>query len=228
MKILCVICARKGSTNIKNKNLKFFLGKPLILHTINVALKSGIFDKIVVSSDSNKILKLSQKHVHYCIKRPKNISGSYSPKILAIKHALIKSEAEYKTKFNLIFDLDVTAPLRKVIDLLKSLKTFKTKKADMLFSVCKSRKNPYFNMVEVKNSKVKLIKKPSKAIFARQKAPKIFDINASIYIWKRKSLLNLTSFYSGKTSFYEMPLERSIDIDSLYDWKIAEFLSKNY
>ena len=190
------------------------------------ANKSKLFNKIVVSSDSNKILKISQKYIDYRIKRPKNISGNTTPKILAIQHALRKSEKYFGNEFDIIFDLDVTAPLRKVIDIKKAYSVFLKKKSQMLFSVCKSKKNPYFNMVEKKNDKIKLIKEPDEAIYARQKAPEVFDINASIYIWKRKNLVNLTSFYSGKTSIYEMPIERSIDIDSVFDWKLVEFLQK--
>jgi len=226
MKILCVVCARKGSTNLKNKNIKLLNNKPLILHTLIQAQKSKLFSKIVVSSDSNKILKISKKHINLGINRPKSLSGDTVPKILAIKHALHKSEQYFRNKFDIVFDLDVTSPLRKPTDIKKAYNLFIKKKAHMLFSAYKSKKNPYFNMIEKKGNSIKLIKKPKKAIFARQKAPKIYELNASIYIWKRKNLLNLTSFYSGKTTIYEMPIERSIDIDSAFDWKLVEFLLK--
>ena len=88
------------------------------------------------------------------------------------------------------------------------------------------KKNPYFNMIEIKNNKVQIVKKLKKNIYRRQDAPKTYDCNASIYIWKRKSLINFKSFYTNKTVFYEMPESRSIDIDSELDFKLVEFLLK--
>ena len=77
-------------------------------------------------------------------------------------------------------------------------------------------------MVERINKKVQLVKRYKKKIGRRQDAPIVYDMNASIYIWKRKELLNLKSKYDRKTSLYIMPPERSIDIDSSFDWKLVE------
>ena len=57
-------------------------------------------------------------------------------------------------------------------------------------------------------------------------SPKVYDMNASIYIWKRKALIKNKSIFSNKTSIYVMPPERSVDIDSMYDWKLTKFLMK--
>jgi CMP-N,N'-diacetyllegionaminic acid synthase len=81
--------------------------------------------------------------------------------------------------------------------------------------------------VEIRNKKVKIIKSTGKNIFRRQDAPQTFDMNASIYIWTRKAILNSRSLYNKKTILYEMPAYRSIDIDSKLDFKIVEFLLKN-
>ena len=93
MKILCTICARGGSKEVKNKNIINFFGRPLIFQTINQAKKSNLFYKIVCSSDSKKILKISQKFgVDLTIKRPKKLSSDKIPKTKAIKHSLEVSE----------------------------------------------------------------------------------------------------------------------------------------
>ena len=91
-KILCTICARKGSKGLPNKNVLNLFGKPLIYHSLDQAKKIKLFSKIVVSSNSNKILKISKKKANYCIKRPEKLSGDHSSKIEVIKHALIESE----------------------------------------------------------------------------------------------------------------------------------------
>ena len=79
-------------------------------------------------------------------------------------------------------------------------------------------------MVEIKNDKINISKKTNKKILSRQVAPKVYDMNASIYIWKNKALMNKSNLVTSKTAFYEMPEERSIDIDTMLDWKIVSFL----
>ena len=98
----------------------------------------------------------------------------------------------------------------------------------MLISGNKARKNPYFNMVQ-KNGKnsLKLVIKPKKFYVRTQDAPEVYELNASIYIWKRKACFKQIGPFCKKTFFYEMPYNRSIDIDSLTDFKMVEFFGKN-
>lgn len=228
MKNLCIICARKNSKGIKNKNLKKLGGKPLIYHTINLAIKSKIFDKIIVSSDSKKILNFSNKKgVNITFLRPKALCKDNTPKIKAIKHAFNLTEKITKIKFDYITDLDVSSPLRSVMDLKKSFNLLKkNKKYGNLITICDSRKNPYYNMIKLKKDKISKFIKNKKDINSRQTAPKSYDMNASIYIWRRNSLLNEKKIVNGKTIAYKMPLTRSIDIDTKEDWKIVESLWK--
>ena len=227
MKVICTICARKNSKGVKNKALKNLCGKPLIAHTILQAKKSKIFNHIVVSTDSIKIQKIAIKYgADSWFLRPKNLSKKISSKESAIRHALLEAEKKYKEKYDVCIDLDITSPLRKVSDIKNAFKNFKNKNSSVLFSVTKSRKNPYFNMVEETNNIVSLVKKPNKIIHSRQNAPSVFDMNASIYIWKRYKILKSDNLYGAKTSIYEMPLDRSIDIDEELDFKIVKMLFK--
>ena len=218
---------RSGSRGVKNKNIKLINDRPLMYYTIKQAIKSRIFDHIVVSTDSKKILKIAKSYgAGGWFLRPKKLSLNSSQKIPVIRHALLQSEKFYNKKFETIIDLDVTSPLRKTEDILKAYKFFIKRKANILITGCKSKKNPYFNMIEIKNNKVQVAKKLKKNIYRRQDAPKTYDYNASIYIWRRKALINFKSFYTSKTVFYEMPESRSIDIDSKLDFKLVEFLLK--
>ena len=230
MKILCTICARGGTKGLKNKNTRKFLGKPLLFYTISQAKQSKIFDKIIFSSDSNKILRIAKKNkVDLLIKRPKKFATDTIPKIKAVKHALISSENIFQTKFDYIVDLDITAPLRSISDIKKSLNLIKKKKMPCnLIALTPSKKNPYYNMVEVdKKNRVKKVKSRSKNISARQMAPKVYDINPGIYIWNRKGLLKSRDVINNKTLYFIAPNERSVDIDSLMDFKIVKYLFKN-
>jgi len=209
---------------IKNKNIKNFFGKPLILHTLDLAYKVNIFTKIVVTSDSNKILNICKKKSNLLIQRPKRLSNNSISKIQVIKHALKYSEKKFSTNFDIIFDLDVTSPLRLKSDIYKAFKIFKKKKSNNLISVNESHKNPYFNMVERKNGKLKLVKENRKTYHSRQKAPSVFDVNASIYIWKREALLKNKNIVNTDTEIFVMPKHRSVDIDTEFDFKIVKAL----
>ena len=132
--ILCTICARKGSKGIKGKNLRIIKGKPLIYHTIKQAIKSNLFRKIVISTDSKKIKKLAIKYgAEGWFLRPKKLSSSFASKLDVVRHCLKESEKKFNCKFSTIIDLDVTSPLRKISDIEKALKLFYTKKS-MQFS----------------------------------------------------------------------------------------------
>ena len=224
MNLLCLICARMGSKGIKNKNMQSINDKKLIDITIEQATKSKIFNKIVVSTDSSQIQKhVISKKVFSWFLRPKLLSGDKASKLDVIKHALIESEKNFKTKFDIICDLDVTSPLRNILDIKRAYSKFRKKNYDVLFTVTEAKKNPYFNIVEKKSNKITLVKKIKKKIVSRQQAPKVYEMNASMYFWKRDSLLKRKRF--GKNvGIYEMPRERSIDIDDALDLKIVRKL----
>ena len=230
--ILCTICMRGGSQGLKNKNLKLINGKPLMYYTITQAIKSKIFDKIMVSTDSKRILKYAKSFgADGWFLRPKKLASNTSSKVAAVKHAFIEAEKFYHKKFKFIADLDVTSPLRKVEDIISAYKFFIKKRGDVLITGSKSRHNPYFNIVEIVNGKPRKVKNVKRDFFRRQDAPKTYDMNASIYIWNRKTLLKsftaaLERSAKWKIIFYEMPKERSIDIDNEFDFKLVEFLLK--
>ena len=224
MRVLCTICGRGGSIGIKNKVLQKINGKPLIAYTIRQAIKSKIFSQIVVSTDSKQIQKISKKFGASCwFLRPKKLSNSSSPKLHAIKHALLESEKYFKQKFDFCVDLDVTSPMRNISDIKKAFKKFLVSNSLNLFSVTDSKKNPYFNMVEKKNNKLKIVKALNKKIFtSRQSSPKVYELNASIYMFKRKFLLKNYKLINNKTEHFYMPRERSVDIDDKFDLKIVK------
>jgi len=228
-KIICTICAREGSKGVKGKNIKVLNGKPLINHTINQAVNSGLFDYIVVSSDSDTILDIANRsNPNLLVKRPNELASDHISKLPAIRHALNEAEKVSGHKFSTIVDLDPTSPLRLISDLEKSLEQFKQSDSLNLITGCTSRRSPYFNLVEKdKNGNINLSKKLSEPIYRRQDSPKCFDMNASIYIWSRNTLFDHDTVFTDKTELYEMPESRSIDIDNQLDFLIVEHILKN-
>lgn len=227
MKILCTVCARGGSKGVPGKNIKLLNNKPLIAYTIETALKWGKADKVAVSTDSEEIAKVAKKYGgEVPFLRPANLAGDNSGKIAAIQHLVnyFEDNGEY---YDIIIDLDVTAPLRSIEDLNGALNLFLNNDVNNVYSVCEARRNPYFNMVELtENNRVKLAKKLDETVLSRQTAPKVYDMNASIYVYKRDFLMNTNTCHSNNTLAYVMPDERSMDIDSLLDFEVVEYLMK--
>ena len=227
MNILCTICARSDSKGVPNKNIKPLLGKPLIGYTIEQALNTNLFSEVIVSTDSEEILNQAKTFGAGCwFLRPKELSGDLAPKLPAIQHAVKTAESKYKKKYKVIVDLDASSPLRSIEDIKKSLLHFKKGNYDTLITGCPARRNPYFNMVEIIKGNVQLSKKMDIYPVRRQAAPEVFDMNASIYIWKRNALLDNKTLFTGNTGFYEMDEETSYDIDSMLDWDIVEMIMK--
>lgn len=227
-KVLCTICARGGSKGVKNKNIKKINGKPLIAYTIEQAKATQLFEHIVVSTDSDEIIKTAKEYgAEVFFKRESRMASDTAGKLDVIKDAFERSENHYKTQFDYLIDLDATAPLREVNDIIASFEQMKVNNNSNLITAMPSRRSPYFNLVEVnQQGQVMLSKQLSQSIVRRQDAPQTYDMNASIYIWKRDTILNENSLFLDNTSLYVMPEERSIDIDNELDFEFVEFLMR--
>lgn len=223
-KTLCTVCMRAGSRGIKNKNITKINNKPLFFYTLEQAIKSKIFNRIVISTDSKKIANLAtKKGYEVFFLRPAYLSRDNSPKVPVVRHALLKAEKYYKERYDHIVDLDVTSPLRNIIDIKESYKTFVKSNSSVLVTVSPANKNPYFNQVEYKNNRYTLVKKMKNNLSRRQDAPKVYDMNASVHIWNRNFLLKSNNLFPKKTSIYIMPPERSCDIDNHINLEFVKF-----
>jgi CMP-N,N'-diacetyllegionaminic acid synthase len=222
---LCTIGMRGGSKGVPNKNLRELHGKPLMAYTIAQAKESGLFRHIVVSTDSEEIAESARNlGAEAWFLRPPDLATDEAPKLPVIRHAFLESESHYGQQFDVLVDLDVTSPLRLVGDITGAYKQFSDEDADILITASPSRRNPYFNMVENVNGRISIVKQMDKLPVRRQDAPRVYDMNASIYIWKRDALLNNDTLFTENTSLFVMPEERSVDIDTEIDWDFVEFI----
>ena len=229
MKRICTIAARGGSKGVPNKNILKILNKPLLAHTIIQAKESRIFDYIAFSSDSSEILDLANKWgADFLIKRPRNLATDGAAKIPVIQHCVNEVEKIINEQFDLIVDLDVTSPLRRKGDINAAVKFFeKNNSASNLITACKSRKSPYFNLIELNDDGyVRRSKNLNKLIVGRQQSPECYDMNASIYVYRRNSFFSdfSKSCLIDNTILFEMPEEQSIDIDTKLDFEIVKYL----
>ena len=226
MKRLCTICARGGSKGVPNKNIRPMGGKPLIVHSVLQAQLSGLFEAIAVSSDSPEILDISKKFgVDYSIFRPQELASDSAPKLPAIQHCVNEVERISGENFDVIVDLDVTAPLRLTKDIEGAVRLLEEKNVSNVITGCPARRSPYFNLVERDEDNYVRLSKPTEQIIARrQDAPECFDMNASIYVWKREGLIGRKSIFNADTLLFVMPEERSIDVDHEWEFEYVEFL----
>lgn len=227
MKRLCTICARGGSKGVKNKNTRLIAGKPLIAHSIIQAKTSGLFQYLAVSSDCENILKIAQDWgADHVVHRPQEMASDTAAKVPAIRHCFQSIEKLLGINFEILVDLDATSPLRNIQDIEESIDLLESKNVSNVITGCLARRSPYFNLVEETDTGiVKLSKQPDHFIARRQDTPNCYDLNASIYVWKRDALLsNNNSVFYPDTRLYVMPENRSIDIDSELDFQFVEFL----
>lgn len=225
--ILCTICARGGSKGLPNKNLLKIGDKSLIGHTLTQAKAIDAIDCIIVSSDSNEILKEGEIYAaDILLQRSAKLASDNAGKIDAIIDCLNHAESNLNKHFDYVIDLDVTSPLRNLIDIENCLEFTKDQGFKNLITVTNSKKNPYFNQIEITNEGPQLVKSGHN-IKGRQSAPKVYDMNASIYVWSRDFLINEKTLFSRDTIVYDMPEERSLDIDNELDFKIVKHLIEN-
>ncbi len=227
---LCTICARAGSKGVENKNVRDLCGIPLIAHTINQALNSKIFNYIAVSSDSKEILEIAKNHgADFCIKRPSHLATDHAPKLPVIRHCATEIEKLTKKHFDTYVDLDATSPLRSIEDIIESVKLLESTSSSNVITAAPSRRSPYFNLVEInEDGIVQLSKSSNNAVTRRQDSPECYDMNASIYVWNRETLINENpSLFNQDTRLYVMPESRSQDIDSELDFLIVQTIMEN-
>jgi len=226
-KILCVIPARAGSKGVPGKNVRLLGKKPLIAYTIEQAKRSKLIDRTIVSTDSIKIAEVARKFgAEVPFMRPSKLASDNSSTIDVLLHTMDWADNKAKYTFDILVLLHATTPFRSPEDIDNCIKLLVDKKADNIFSVTEAYRNPYFNMVELNSKNVVSLVKKGKFV-TRQSAPAVYDMNSSIYAWKKEVLKNKKSSFLKKTIIFEMPKERSIDIDDMFDFKIAELLVKS-
>jgi CMP-N,N'-diacetyllegionaminic acid synthase len=227
LNITCLISARGGSKGVPGKNIKKLLGKPLIGWSIEQAKSCPEIDKVVVSTDSEEIAGIARNFgAEVPFIRPSELAGDTVGKWRVWQHGLEMCDSIYKEPIDVFVDLDCTSPLRDVSDISNSIRQFQREKVDAVFSICEARKNPYFNMLEKLNDRLVLSKCLPKTVTRRQDAPKVFEHVASIYVIDPEYLRKGTGLLSGNVRGYNIGPQKSLDIDSDFDFELIEFLMK--
>jgi CMP-N,N'-diacetyllegionaminic acid synthase len=207
---------------VPRKNIRPLAGKPLIAHTIEQALACREIQGVYVSTDSEAIAEVARRAgATVPFMRPAELATAAAPKLPVVEH-LVSGVEKLVGAVDVVVDLDPTSPLRQVADIEACLRRL-DRATDVVITAYESEKNPYFNMVEERaDGSIGLVKPPLQEVAGRQAAPKVYAMNASIYVWQRRSLAK--GLWGGKAALYVMPRERSIDIDSELDFRLVELL----
>lgn len=226
MKPIAFIFARGGSKGLPDKNIKLLQGKPLIAWSIEQALESSGIDRVIVSTDSEKIANIAKKSgAEVPFMRPAELAMDDSPEWLAWRHALKFIQENEGELPDCMVSVPTTSPLRLPLDIENCLKEYKEGKADVVVTISKAHRNPYFNMVRVNtDGKAELVNKPENTIARRQDAEEIYDLTTVAYAVRPSFVFKHSSIFEGVVRAVEVPTERAIDIDNKIDFEIADFL----
>ncbi|PKP61406.1 acylneuraminate cytidylyltransferase family protein [Candidatus Atribacteria bacterium HGW-Atribacteria-1] len=225
--MIAIIPARGGSKGLPGKNIKVMNGKPLIWYTINVAKKSKFIDKIIVSTDDDKIAKISKSYgVEIPFIRPKELARDDSLAIDNYIYTIDRLNKEFNYSIGEFVVLQPTSPLRTLLDIDNAIQIFREKKADSVISVSEVIHPPLWSKRINGKGLLRNYFDISMGNKNRQEIEKAYMPNGAIFIFKYSLIKEKHSYYSNKTYPYIMPLERSIDIDSKLDFEFAEYLIK--
>jgi len=219
------IFARGQSKGLPDKNIRLLAGKPLIAWAIEVAKEVRSISRVIVSTDSREISQIALKYgAEVPFIRPSELAKDETPEWLAWRHALnyLKTTNEFP---ELMISIPATSPLRNKEDIEKCIEEYGKGNSEAVITVTNSHRNPYFNVVkEQLDGTVRLVNELSVSINNRQAAPEVFDITTVCYVVNSRFIMTHNGIFEGRVRAVNIPAERSIDIDTLLDFEIAEAL----
>jgi len=228
MNILSLITARGGSKSVPGKNIKHLAGKPLIAWTIEVALQCKELSRIIVSTDDEKIAEVARQWgAEVPFIRPVELSQDDSSHISVVLQAIHWLEEKEGYCPDYIMLLQPTSPFRTVEDIQQTIQLAKNHDAVAVMSVCEATKHPYKTYKVNENGTLEYFIPSNVGYKYRQALPKVYEENGAIYLNKRLSLLHDQTFLPPGTIAYVMPQERSLDVDTPWDFYVADLVLRN-
>lgn len=227
-KILGIITARGGSKGIPGKNIKELCGKPLIAYTIDVAKESGIFSRLVLSTDDEQIATVGKHYgAEVPFMRPSELAQDTTPTLPVLQHAVefLREHELYEPDYVMI--LQPTAPLRQARHIREAADILERTGADSVVSVTQipAHYNPHWQFIVAADKKLSLFTgEPfSKIVMRRQELGKTYTRNGAIYVFRTELLSRANpSFYGDDVRAYVMEPQHSVNIDTLEDWECVE------
>lgn len=225
MRTLVIIPARGGSKGIPRKNIKPFDGKPLIYYTIDCARAICQDEDICVSTDDDEIIQVVEDYgLKVPFKRPEELATDTAGTYEVLLHALDFYEKQGKY-YDVVVLLQNTSPFRTPQQVKEALSLYR-EDVDMVVSVKECAANPYYCVFEENQEGFLHICKGDGNIFRRQDAPKVYEYNGAIYVMNARVLKTTHMHKMQKRIKYVMDDLSSFDLDTMWDWKMAEMIKK--
>lgn len=220
-KILAIIPARGGSKGVPGKNIKELNGKPLIAWTIEAAQRSNYLDRLILSSDCETIIHVAKTYgCEVPFIRDSRLAQDETPTMDVVFDAIDRCPG-----YEWIVLLQATSPLRNAHDIDNAIRHCMEHNARSCVSVCKAQENPHWMYTLNADGKMQALFKENTAT-RRQDLPTYYSLNGAIYIAQTEWLLKHRQFLNHETIAYVMPTERSIDVDTAFDFLYLELLLK--
>lgn len=219
--VLALIPARGGSKGVPGKNIRPAGGKPLIAWTIEAAKASRYVDRVILSSDDPAIAAVAKQFgCEVPFMRPAELATDEADSMDVIRHAL-KTLPEH---YDYLVLLQPTSPLRRSADIDGALERCLQGATQTCVTVCEPDKSPYWMMTMAADGSVQPLFRADQIPARRQDAPPIFALNGAVYVAPTEHLAAGGAFLTPTTAGYPMPKERSFDIDTELDLRLADFL----
>jgi CMP-N,N'-diacetyllegionaminic acid synthase len=221
--ILAVIPARGGSRGIPNKNIVPLAGRPLIEYTIRAARSAKLLDRTIVSTDSEAIAQVAKGlAAEVPFLRPERLARDETPGVDPIIHALewIRDNDHYLPEYVVV--LQPTSPFRTSADIDAAVELARRDKADSVVSVAPAGEHPYWMKRMRADGTLSDLIPMTGGVHRRQELPPVYALNGAVYVARTEMLLFQRTLFPEPTYGYVMPAERSIDIDTVWDLRIAE------
>lgn len=214
---LCFIPARGGSKGVPNKNIRIMAGKPLLAYPIEAAEASGIVDRIVVSTDSDKIGAIAEAYGAEFIKRPAELATDNASVKGAIVHGLSQLP-----KYDYVLLMEATSPLTIGRDILRAAKKMLNANADMIMGVCRASPDQVMIGRLGPNESMKGFLPKDLRICPRQERPVYHFLNGALQMGKYDIFAKSKDFFEQNTIAFVMGPKDSIHIDTMGDWERVE------
>lgn len=223
MRNLAIITARSGSKGLPDKNILPLHNVPLLAWSVKSARESNLYEMIHLSTDSEMYADIGLAYgADVSFLRPETLSNDFADSWSVLRWVVQKFEEQNKF-FDTITLLQPTSPMRTATDLHNAMHLLDEKKADAIVSVCPLRHSPLWSNVLPEDGNMKDFLKTESEGSLRQELPTFYRLNGAIYLMKRDLLMSGEDIIANSYA-YVMPAERSIDIDTLLDFKIAELI----
>jgi CMP-N-acetylneuraminic acid synthetase len=226
--IVGLILARGGSKSIPRKNIKLLGGKPLIAWTIKVALQCNELSRVIVSTEDEQIAEVARQWgAEVPFIRPAELARDDSSSISAVLHAIHWMGENELFCPDYVMMLQPTSPFTTAEDIHQSIELARKHRAVAVVSVCEAEHHPYICKRIVEGGRLKDFVSTDIVYLRRQDMPPAYALNGAIYLNQRELLLREQTFFPEGAIAYVMPRERSLDVDTMWDWYLAELILKD-